>query len=139
MRLTIICPHCGKPGFLAWKWVRSSYYPKYASLIVMRLEEELLKLKENPTDPAQQKYVQWFRDRVRGEKYREKTWDKYRVGANNQPTPLDGNIVYRVSSSKYKYLYVGHYDADKYQKEKADFKAGKRKSKPSGRRWCYLR
>jgi hypothetical protein len=138
MQLTTICPLCGKPGFLAWKWVRSSYYPKYASVNVMMLEEELEKLKDNPDDARQLKRVRWFRDRVKGEKYREKTWDKYRLG-HEQPVPLDKKTAYRVRSAKYSHLYIGHHDPLKYEKQKREFEAGKRKSKPSGRRWCYLR
>jgi hypothetical protein len=138
MQLTTTCPRCGKLGFLAWKWVRSSYYPKYASVNVTMLEEELEKLKDNPDDARQLKRVRWFQDRVKGEKYREKTWDKYRVGYG-QPVPLDKKTAYRVKSRKYPHLYVGHHDPVKYKKQKAEFEAGMRKSKPSGRRWCYLR
>jgi hypothetical protein len=37
------------------------------------------------------------------------------------------------------HLYVGHYDAEKYKKGMDDYKMGKLKSRPNGRRWCKVR
>jgi hypothetical protein len=42
-------------------------------------------------------------------------------------------------SSKYYHYYIGHYDAAKYKQQKERYDQGKRKSKPNGRKWCYLR
>jgi hypothetical protein len=34
--------------------------------------------------------------------------------------------------------YVGHYDPIRYEKEKKDFVAMKRRSRPTGRKWCSI-
>jgi hypothetical protein len=68
-RVNFLCPKCGEYGFLTKRWVRSSYYPKYASTSCIRLEE-LAKLEKNPNDPEQKKYVEYFRTLVTGNKYR---------------------------------------------------------------------
>lgn len=118
--------------------MQSSYYPKYASVTCIRLEEELQKLKKNPNDIRQQNYVKYFRTMVSGEKYRQDSWDKDRMG-DTQPKPLDKKTAYSVKSRKYEHTFVGHYDSELYAKQKSDYENGTRRSKPNGRRWCYLR
>jgi hypothetical protein len=125
----ITCPVCGKQGSLTWKTVRSIYYPKHSSTAIMRFQEELKKLRENPEDTSHKRDVQQLHEFVRGKEYRKDTWDKDRVG-NNQPTPVRREDAYRVRSQKYRHAYVSHYDSEKYQENK---------SRASGRRWCYLR
>jgi hypothetical protein len=49
MKGDFLCPKCGEYGFLTKRWVRSSYYPKYASTTCRRLEEEIDKLEKKMT------------------------------------------------------------------------------------------
>ncbi len=121
-----LCPKCREYGFLTKRWVRSSYYPKYASTSCSRLEEEVAELKKNPNDPAQKKYVEYFRALVTGNRYRGEEQNKL----------FDRTACYRVFTRKYFKYYVGHYDKKKYEKQMKQFKAKKRKSQPNGRRWC---
>ena len=121
-----LCPKCGEYGFLAKRWVRSSYYPKYASASRIRLEEEIAKLEKNPHDPTQKKYVKFFRTLVTGSRYRGEEANKL----------FDRAACYRVFTQKYFKYYVGHYDKKRYEEHMKEFKEKKRKSKPNGRRWC---
>jgi hypothetical protein len=128
--VSIRCPECGRRGFLGKRWVRASRFPKYASVICERFKELEQKLAENPTDESLQKYVDTFRQKyVRGNYYR----------GNERREFVDWKAVFRVLSDRYYYNYIGHYDPTKYQKQMIDYKNGKRKSRPNGRKWCRLR
>lgn len=74
----ILCPRCGKLGFLTHRRVWSTYRPKYVT--------------------------------------------------------FDGGVT-----RKYNYhAYVGHYSADKYKNDMEKYAAGRRRSRPNGRVYCYL-
>ena len=121
-----LCPKCGEYGFLAKRWVQSSYYPKHASTSCMRLEEEIAKLEKNPNDTTQRKYVEYFRTLVTGSRYRGEEANKL----------FDRTACYRVFTRKYFKYYVGHYDKERYKEHMKQFQEKKIKSKPNGRRWC---
>jgi hypothetical protein len=103
---SVVCPKCGKPGFLALRWVRSSHYCKI----------------EIPN------YVsQWAEKQV--------------------PNPIAGNgqevtIARKRNFRRYApiwHLYIGHYDSEKYKNAMEEYKSGRLKSRPNGRRWCKVR
>src|SRR5215211_4032195 len=111
-----LCPLCGEYGFLAKRWVRSNYYPKYASTSCIRLEEEMAKLEKNSNDPAQKKYVEYFRTLVTGSRYRGEEANKL----------FDRTACYRVFTQKYDKYYVGHYDKERYKEHMKQFVERKR-------------
>jgi hypothetical protein len=106
-RCRVLCPKCRKYGFLTERWVRSSYYPQYASVKCSRLEEEEeQKLAKNLNDKKARASVNYFRTLVRGNKYR----------GDREHEIVDKKSIYRVNSDKkYYHYYIGHYDPDKYQ------------------------
>ena len=124
-----ICPECGEPGFLTIRWVRSSRYPKHASLDCMLVEEAENHLAKSPDNEYYQARLRWLRETVRGHRYRDREVKEF----------IDKQFVYRVSSKKYFHYYVGHYDPKKYQEQMINYGNGKRKSRPNGRKWCKLR
>jgi hypothetical protein len=95
----------------------------------MRLEEEQEKLAKNPKNKDAEKYVNYFRHRVKGSKYRGDE------SVNNNKDSA-ATIYYRVSSERYYHYYIGHYDPAKYRQQMVKYKNGQRKSRPNGRRWC---
>jgi hypothetical protein len=125
-RANFLCPKCGQLGFLTKKWVRSSYYPKKASVSCMRFEEMWKKLEQNPKDVYLKKQVEYWRTMVKGNKYRG--WEAKEL--------FDREACYKVFTRKYFKYYVGHYDKEKYEKQMKQFKERNRKSKPNGRKWC---
>jgi hypothetical protein len=125
-RRDFLCPKCGEYGFLTKRWVQSSYYPKYASTSCKRLEEELVKLEQNPADISKKKNVEFWRSQVKGNRYR----------LDETKELFDREACYRVYTQKYTKYYVGHYDKEKYEEQMKQFNKNKRKSKPNGRRWC---
>jgi hypothetical protein len=46
---------------------------------------------------------------------------------------------WRVTYGPFWHLYMGHYDSQKYKKGMDDYKKGKLKYRPNGRRWCKVR
>ena len=44
----------------------------------------------------------------------------------------------KVFSKKYYHIYIGHYGKKEYVKEKEMFLEGYRRSRPNGRKWCYI-
>jgi hypothetical protein len=125
----LICPKCGKVGFITKRGVRSSYYPQKASVKCYRLEEEEEKLAKDRNDKSARAYVKYFRKWVRGNRYR----------GDREHEVIDKQSVYRVSSDKYYHYYIGHYDPDKYREQMIKYRNGERKSRSNGRRWCKLR
>lgn len=113
MKEHVVCPRCGKLGFLSRRWVRSSHYAISHRTTLHSGEWVIM-------DPFTEKYkvVDY------------ETW-KVKDGENSGR--------YRTVTRKYEHLYVGHYDTEKYRKEMVDYKAGKRKSRPNGRVWHSIR
>jgi hypothetical protein len=124
-----LCPRCGKEGFLTVRWVRSSYYPKVASIYVMEVKALEKRLRSDPNNEDLQSRYNSCREHVRGYKYRRM----------EEINTLDKQSIYRVSSSKRWYTYMGHYDKDVYKKQMANYRNGMRKSRPNGRTWCKLK
>lgn len=119
------------------RWVRSSYYPSTASVMVILLEEAESKLRDNPGDEQTKARVAYLRHKVRGTRY----WGEDARGEIDRNAILDDETkktAYRVQSKQYKHPYVGHYDSSKYKQEMIDYKNGKRKSRPNGRTWCKI-
>jgi len=46
---------------------------------------------------------------------------------------------WRVTYGPFWHLYIGHYDSQKYKKGMDDYKEGKLRYRPNGRRWCKVR
>ena len=84
-----------------------------------RLEEEEEKLSKNPNNKSQQDYVEYFRRYVRGSYYR----------GDEEKELVNWKSVYRVSTDKHWYYYIGHYDSTKFQQEMVDYKNGHREVK----------
>lgn len=93
----------------------------------MLLQETEKSLAKNPDNKYYQARLRDLREKVRGDRYR-----------GRRAIEFDKESVYRVSSEKYWHYYIGHYDSKKYQEQLKDYKSGKRKSRPNGRRWCKL-
>jgi hypothetical protein len=89
------------------------------------LKEEERKLANDPENKHQQEYVNYWRQIVRGHKYRGKEGKK-------------PGETYKVSSRTHWHYYIGHYDHEKYKQQMVNYREGKRKSRPNGRKWCYL-
>ncbi len=74
-----------------------------------------------------------LKTKVRGIRYRGKS-RKY----ISDYVEEDKKILYRTTSDKYGYFYIGHYDAKIYHQKMKDYKNGKIKWRPNGRRWCKV-
>jgi hypothetical protein len=59
------------------------------------------------------------------------------AGKGEEPTKLVNR--WRVTYGPFWHFYIGHYDAERYKKGMDDYKKGKLKSRPNGRRWCKIR
>jgi hypothetical protein len=127
-----MCPRCGKQGFLARRWVRSSRYPKYSSFEIYEVEMKKEELAKNPDNKEIQSWLNQFGKGISGNKY----WGEIRP----KPGPDDrkGQDFYRVVTGKYHYDYFGHYDKEKYRQQMVEYKNGRRKSRPNGRKWCKV-
>jgi hypothetical protein len=115
MKYKVLCPKCGKYGFLTKRWVESSYYPRYVSYTILH----------------------HLPGKVRGSKYRGPP-TKDIVNFPPIEEELDRESLYRVTYGRYTNFYVGHYSSEKYYQQMQDYKMNKRKSRPNGRRWCSL-
>lgn len=133
---SIICPKCGESEFLTRRWVRNSYYPKLEALEISVYETKLEQLKRNPSDSYAQRVVNIRKSFIRGKRYRGKS-TKHLIQETEDN--FDKEECYRVHTDRYYYFYIGHYDKDLYQKQKEDYELKKRKSKPTGRKWCKLK
>jgi hypothetical protein len=125
----VLCPKCGEFGFISGRWVSSSYYPKFASISCNRLEKEEQRLSKNPSSEGQKRWVDYFRNKVRGTIYR---------GRSRIEDIPDKKSLYRVTYGKYFCFYIGHYDKEKYKEQIIKYHEGKIKSRPNGRRWCKI-
>jgi hypothetical protein len=92
----------------------------------------------NPDDEKAEATYLALNRKIRGNTYR----GEHLIGLTdslNVPQDFDKRSCYRVTYGKYLQYYVAHYDPKKYQRQKRDYKAGRLKSKPNGRRECKLR
>jgi hypothetical protein len=93
---------------------------------------------KNSDDKKAEAMHQVWSLKVKGNRYR----GEHLTGLTdslNIPQDFDKSSCYRVTYGKYLQYYVAHYDPKKYQKQIKDYKAGRRKSRPNGRRECKLR
>jgi hypothetical protein len=59
------------------------------------------------------------------------------AGKGQEPTILVDR--WRVTYGPFWHLYIGHYDSENYKKGMYDYRKGKLKYRPNGRRWCKVR
>ena len=103
------------------------------------LQKFLKQLKKEPCDSYAQHMVNVRKPFIRGKRYRGKVTKHLIKGSDsNKNDDFDKEECYRVHTRKYYYFYVGHYDKKLYQEQKKEYESNKRKSKPTGRRWCKL-
>jgi hypothetical protein len=105
--------------------VHSTWQPTTSSRACNSLEEALEKLAKSPKDKRLKREVEFRRQFVSGTRYGS-IWEH------------DLPDVYRVRSGKTDHYYVGHYNSELYAEQKKEYEEGQRKSKPSGRTWCYI-
>lgn len=135
-----ICPKCGKLGVRKKRWVKSSYYPMYASESCILLEALQHKLSKDPTNATLRQQISGFGKYVTGDHYRSHS--RYHLSGHDLKEDkeyLRKTKAYRVISSRYSYDYIGHYSHEQYKKQMEAFKQGKRKSRPNGRFWHMIR
>ena len=140
-RRSVICPKCNKAGFLTFRQVRSSYYPEFVSMRTNGVDDIDKYLKCHPEEHELRKLVE---DRkkgllVSGNKYRGKP--KYGLIGESESwkSVKDKSEYYKVRTEKYYHFYVGHYDKKLYETQLKNYNNGLRKTKPSGRKWCYVK
>jgi len=122
-RYKVLCPVCGEYGFLSRRWVKSSYYPMYCSYDIL--------------------FGLGFGKTVRGSRYRGEPQSQYDTTGYTQEQEKmdryrDRKSLYRITYRKHVHNYIGHYSSEKYREQMQDYKMHKRKSRPNGRKWCYL-
>lgn len=135
-RDAIICPRCGKKGFKTSRWVKSTYYPVYASEGCDLLRGWEYRLSREPNNVLAEEAIRNLRRIIRGNDYRGHS--KYHITGHDKKEDkeyFDKSTAYRITSKKYFYDYIGHYSPEKYKTEMKDFRDGKRKSRPNGRIW----
>ena len=137
IRSSMICPKCGKKGFLTVRWVRSSYYPKYSSprIILKKLNE--IELMKDPSSKIAARSLKILKTVVSGFEYRKPS-KRHLCGNVIEEKQQDKRLLFRTLSDKYYHLYIGHYDREKYQQKMKDYKDGKINWRPNGRRWCKV-
>jgi hypothetical protein len=131
------CPKCGKSGFLSKRWVQSYYYPKYTSTDIITLQEHKKQLQTKIPRNDYDKFliensknvIKKLERNIKGSLTGK---DAEEMGIPNS----DKSKRLAVKSEKYFYTYVGHDGAELYRQQKLDYQSGRRKSKPTGRRWC---
>lgn len=116
----MLCPVCGEYGFLTKRWVKSSYYPKYASEYII---------------------CPGLREQVTGSKYRgqplKHLFLKHLDGVVEEEQ--DKEQIYKITPhSRYYHYYIGHYDKEKCNEQMIKYREHKIKSRPNGRKWCYV-
>jgi hypothetical protein len=98
----------------------------------MEVEQKRKELAKDPHNKEIQSWLGQFGSGVGGTQY----WGVIR------PKPSladrkDGNF-YRVITGKYYCYYFGHYDAEKYRQQMIEYRNGRTKSRPNGRKWCKV-
>ena len=128
---SVICPSCGKKGFLTKRWVESQYYPQFGSLDVDRLEDLKGRVKKYPDNILLQTRLKRLEKKVKGNKY---LGEKKKFLINPEEEHIDDNKDwYRVTYKRYFYYYICHYDKQLYAKNMERYRNGELKSRPNGR------
>ena len=131
----VICPSCGKKGFLIKRWVESQYYPQFVSLDVQMLEYYQEQVKKNPNNTLLQFRLKIFQEKVKkGIKYRGPI-KKFLIKTEEENTN-NKKDWYRVTYNRYFYYYICHYDKETYNKNMERYRKGELKSRPNGRK-CH--
>jgi hypothetical protein len=99
----------------------------------MQMDREKELLAKDPRNLYAAWILERLKTKVTGTKYRGKSRKHI-----SDYVEEDKKILYRTTSDKYGCVYVGHYDAKIYQQKMKDYKNGKIKWRPNGRRWCKL-
>lgn len=129
----VICPKCGKKGFLTKRWVRGSrYFVKYATALqfTSSFPQDCVRIYE-PTGDGYNFYEFSCVDKKTGKKLlidqRKEVGSKAKVNKR---------VIEVLPTREYTHYYVGHYDPNKYKEQMIRYKKGELKSKPNGRKWC---
>ena len=145
--LQVICPRCGKKGFLTRRWTRGSYFVKYSSAYEfepgyrpghsrdVRIYEYTGKewIDEGNQDRVYEYvYVAGGDGKVKNVKF-HLALDRF-----DNKTRIPHRISQVLGRTTYRF-YVGHYDAQKMKQQSREFKEGKIKTRPNGRTWCLLK
>jgi hypothetical protein len=135
-----LCPRCHKFSFLSRRWVESIYFPKYWSVAVISLEESCKALRENQHDEGNRSRFKRWKSVVKGNVYRDTSEGHLMTSFSEDERHIpDRESWYRVTYGRYWQYYVAHYDPNKYKKQMIDYKDGRRRSRPNGRRECKIR
>ena len=127
-----------KIWFKACKWVESTYYPQFESITVKMMQFWSERYAKYPDDKKAKATYQVWSLKVKGNRYRGEHLTGL-IDSLNVPHDFDKRSCYRVTYGRYLQYYVAHYDPKKYQIQMEDYKAGRRRSRPNGRRECKLR
>ena len=130
-----LCPRCHKFGFVSGRRVESTYFPKYSSINVIMLEVSRKAMIENPHDASNRSRFNHWKSVVKGNVYRDTSEGHLltRLSEDERQIP-DRKSWFRVTYARYWQYYVTHYDPDKYKEQMIDYKEGRRRSRPNGRR-----
>ena len=121
----------------------SSYYPKKYSMDIDYLEIYERMISKDPSKANAEFYGRELKcttinpypiDMKVGDYIRT---ERKRISGNRYAEGRKEEDAYKVRYKNY-YYYVGHYDAAKYRTQMRDYKSGKRKSRPNGRKECKL-
>ena len=134
----VLCPKCGKFGFLSGRWVSSTYYPKFCSVHDILLEEAEEKFANDPLSEVYKKRVDYLKKRIRGSKYRGRSRKHLSQYNEAEGDAIDKKSLKRVTYGKYFCFYIGHYDKGKYKQQMIKYRKREVKSRPNGRKWCKL-
>ena len=136
----VICPKCGKRGFLTKRWVKgSSYFPKIATFFMFGETIPDHVRVYTPTRKFENKegydyYEYSCVDKKTGKRlFVNMVIDE---GSNVKPKK---RLLKVIGTKKYIHYYVGHYDAKKYKEQMDRYKKGKLISRPNGRKWCSVK
>ena len=128
---SVICPSCGKKGFLTKRWVESQYYPQFGSLDVDMLKDLKERVKKYPDNIQLQTRLKRLEKKVKGNKY---LGEKKKFLINPEYENIDDNKDwYRVTYKRYFYYYICHYDKESYAKNMERYRKGELRSRPNGR------
>lgn len=133
---SIICPKCGLSGFATIRNVRSSYTPN-RSKVVKAIKSSLYttdtgyKFEKNSKSMRIDQWEYWTNSIIRGPTKND-AYIKEVQGRGK------GNSSYTVYTKTYYHIYIGHYDRNEYGLKKIDYDKGSLRSRPNGRKWCYV-
>jgi hypothetical protein len=104
------------------------------------LEDSRKAVRENPHDADNSSRLRRWKSVVKGDVYRGPS-EKHLLSrsAEDERQIPEGKPWFRVTYGRYWQYYVAHYDPDKYKEQITNYKAGRRRSRPNGRRECKVR